>query len=294
MPEVKGGSKGRNGGKPASKGKGGKSPTPARDAVVKQTADASSIIMAVVFLFALLIGTAAWMGQSMSIISNTVNNVTDGFVKTVGLSVKTIRIYDAGPEQEARILKTMGVKEGDSMFRADPHLIKSRLETLNGLGDIQVHRFWPGLISIYVTPLKATVFYWDGEKHIAMTPYGEWVPGIEFGKADYPIVTGEGAVLASADLLNDLAAFPAIKSRVTKAVRVGDRRWDLLMSSGARVQLPSGADNRFDALARLQTLQKHAMILDRRVENIDLRDPSRIYTRRSQLTAGLNADGGKG
>ncbi len=295
MPEVKGGSRGRNGGKQAARGKGAKKPSPARDAVVKQTADASSIIMAIVFLVALLVGTAAWMGQSMSVISGGMNTVTDGFVKTVGLSVKTIRVYDAAPEQEKRILAQMGVKQGDSMFRADPKQIKSRLEKINGLGDIQVHRFWPGQISIFVTPLKATVFFWNGEQHVAMTPFGETVPDVKFGEVDHPIVSGKGAVLASADLLSDLNDFPAVKSRVSRAVRVGERRWDLLMSSGVRIQLPEGAENRFEALQRLQSLQQSVQILDRKIANVDLRDPARIYSRRAQqLTANLQQAGGKG
>lgn len=294
MPEVKGGSKGRSGGKQPAKGRGGKKPAPARDAVVKQTADASSIIIGVVFLVALLIGTAAWMGQSMSIVSGSVNNATDGFVKTVGLSVKTIRIYDAAPEQEVDILKAIGVKEGDSMFRADPKLIKSRLEKLSGLGDIQVHRFWPGQISIFVTPLKATFFYWNGETHLAMNPYGKIVPGVVYGEADFPVVSGAGAVKASAGLLADLNDYPVIKSRLKKAVRIGNRRWDLMMSSGARIQLPAGADERQKALARLKALHQLTTVLDRKLANVDLRDPARVYSRRIQVTADAQTNGGKG
>ncbi len=286
MPEVKG-KKGK------STGKGGKSATPARDAVVKQTADASSIIMAVFFIIALIVGTAAWMGQSMSVVSGTMNNLTDGFVKTVGLSVDTIRIYHAAPEQEQRIRASIGVREGDSMFRADPDLLKDRLDQVKGLGDVQVHRFWPGQISIFVTPLEATVLLWDGEKHIAMNPMGREVPDIDVANAGFPVVSGEGAVIASSDLMADLAGFPAIESRLGYAQRIGERRWDLVMTSGVRVQLPAG-DARYEALDRLSRLQRQTGLLDRRVENIDLRDPAHIYTRRSQLSAALNTVNGRG
>lgn len=282
MSQVKGGRK------TSGSGRGGKKPSksPARDAVVKQTADASSIIMGVFFLIAIIVGTAAWMGQSMSLVSGTMNNLTDGLVKTVGLSVDTIRIYEAAPEQENRIRTAMGIREGDSMFRADPKTIKARLENVKGLGDVQVHRFWPGQISIFVTPLEAKVVFWDGERHIPMDPGGGEVPDVDVADASFPVVAGEGAVEASPDLLADLNAFPAIFSRMAYADRKGDRRWDVVMVSGVRVQLPSG-EQRIEALERLSALQRETGILDRHVANIDLRDPAYVYVRRSQLTAAI-------
>lgn len=290
MPQVKGGQKG----KPSDKG--GRKPTrsPARDAVVKQTADASSIVMGVFFLIAIVVGTAAWMGQSMSVVSNAANNLTDGFVKTVGLSVDTIRVYHAAPEQEQRIRNTMGVNQGDSMFRADPVLIRERLEKIKGLGDVQVHRFWPGQISIFVTPLEATVFYWDGETKRAMNAMGQEVPDVNVETARFPVVTGENAVEASADLIADLSLFPIVSSRMAMAERIGDRRWDILLTSGTRIQLPADPEARVKALETLHALQRTTWIMDRQVANIDLRDPAHIYTRRHQLTASADQMNGRG
>lgn len=290
MPEVKGGQKGKGGG-----AKGGKraSKSPARDAVVKQTADASSIIMGVFFLVAILVGTAAWMGQSMSLVSETVNNLTDGVVKTSGLSVKTIRIYEAAPEQEKRIRDAMGVKEGDSMFRADPGEIKTRLEAVKGVGDVQVHRLWPNQITIVVTPLEAAILYWDGETYTPMDPRGGEVPDIDPTQVDFPVVTGQGSVEASADLLAELVAFPVIRSRLAYAERQGERRWDLVMASGVRVKLPAGEAG-LDAMDTLVALQRETGILDRHVTSVDLRDPAYVYVRRNQLTAEATSLGGRG
>lgn len=292
MPQVKGGAKGKSGGKAGAKG-AAKKPTPARDAVVKQTTDVSSIIMGGFLLLAVVVGAAAWMGRSISVIENQVNLFTDGVVKTVGLSVDTIRVYQAAPDQETRIRQALGVQIGDNMFRANPSTLKDRLEKVGGLGDIQVHRFWPGQISIFITPLEATVLYWDGQQHLPMNINGDVVPDVDLAAQSFPMVTGEGSVKASAELLADLEAFPLLLSKLGYADRINDRRWDLVMRSKVRVQLPAGAA-RFHALERLANLQRETGLLDRRVERIDLRDPDRIYTRRGQLSAGLASTGSQG
>ena len=293
MPQVKGGQKGKGGGKQGGKGQAGKKPAPGRDAVVKQTTDASSIIMGIFLLIAVLVGTAAWMGRSMSVIENQFNALSDGFVRTIGLSIDTIRVYHASPEQEARIRKALQIGLGDNMFRADPHRLRKRLAEVPGLGEIQVHRFWPGQISVFVTPLEASVLFWDGQQYVAMNPAGNIVPDVEIAKVDFPVVTGAGAVEASPDLLADLQSFPIVSSKLRYADRVGERRWDLVMMTNVRVLLPSG-DDRFDALKRLAGLQRETGLLDRRVERIDLRDPDRVYTRRGQLNAAMSSIESKG
>ena len=158
MPQVKGGQKKQSSGRKTTKG-GQKPASPARDAVVKQTADASSIIMGVFFLLAILVGAAAWMGQSMSVVENKANQLADGAAKTVGLSIKSIQIIEVSDDQENAIRAKLGIVEGDSMFRADPHALKARLDQLKGFGDIQVHRFWPNQVTVFVTPLKTSVMF---------------------------------------------------------------------------------------------------------------------------------------
>lgn len=295
MPQVKGQTKGRAAPKGGAKSGGGaKKPTPARDAVVKQTADASSIIMGIFFVVAILVGLAAWMGQSLSVVEERVNLVADGAAKTVGLGVKTIRVYEASPEQEKRIRANLGIDVGDSMFRADPETLKDRLTRLKGFGEVQVHRFWPGQISVFVTPLETAVLFRedDDSELTPVDPLGREVVTARL-EGDFHIVEGQGALDATPDLLADLNPFPTLDSRLHHAERISGRRWDLVMTSGVRVRLPAGEDRR-RALEVLAALQRETGILDRHIEVIDLRDPARVYVRRSQLAASLNTNGGAG
>ena len=209
----------------------------------------------------------------------------------------------------------MSVEEGDSMFRADPREIKTRIEKVKGLGDIQVHRYWPDQLVVVVTPLEAAMLYWDGERYIPMDPAGGEVPDVDPQAVDFPVITGKGSIDAAHDLIADLQSFPAILTRLSYAERVGERRWDLVMTSGVRVKLPQsdavytrknqphapvaeddGAppNARFEALETLLALQRETEALDRKLTHIDLRDPDYVYVRRSQLTAALENTGDRG
>jgi cell division protein FtsQ len=92
-----------------------------------------------------------------------------------------------------------------------------------------------------------------------------------------PLVVGIGAPLEAASLLKSLDAYPVLTSHLIAAIRVGERRWDLCMNSGANVQLPEGAEAQ--ALAKLVELQASKAILDRPLQEIDLRLPDRLRIR---------------
>ena len=92
-----------------------------------------------------------------------------------------------------------------------------------------------------------------------------------------PLVVGAGAPEAAAALLDDLAALPALKSRVVAAVRVGERRWNLHLSNGADVLLPEGAEGA--AMTKLMELQTSQALLDRPLQVVDMRLPDRLVVR---------------
>lgn len=289
MPQVKR-KQGDGGSKPRGKGGSGqgKKATPARDAVVKQTTDASSIIMAVFLVISGIIGIAAWMGGSMSVLEHRVNFFVDGVVRTAGLSVKQVNIYHATPEQEDRIETVLDIAPGDSMFRADPKRLKRMLDAQRGLGDIEVYRFWPDQVAIVVTPLEAAVLF-EGEEgdFTPIDPLGREVLEPVEDNSGFLKVNGIGAPEAVGDLVRDIDAHPDLNSRLVGATRVGERRWDLEFVSGVVVKLPAGED-REPAIRRLAALQAQSGMLDRRVATVDLRDPSRVYVQRGPVQVASN------
>ncbi|MBU6235527.1 MAG: cell division protein FtsQ/DivIB, partial [Alphaproteobacteria bacterium] len=71
-----------------------------------------------------------------------------------------------------------------------------------------------------------------------------------------------------------LKAQPEIAVRVKTAVRVSDRRWDLVLDNGMKLRLPE--DDPGFALARAARAQLQEKVFDQDLKAIDLRQTDRI------------------
>jgi cell division protein FtsQ len=95
--------------------------------------------------------------------------------------------------------------------------------------------------------------------------------------AALPLVVGEGAPQALPALLVVIAGAPELAARVSAAVRVGGRRWNLRFDDRLDVKLPEfGVDA---AWARLVELQSRGAVLDRAIGVLDLRQADRAVVR---------------
>ena len=92
-------------------------------------------------------------------------------------------------------------------------------------------------------------------------------------RADLPLIAGDGAPRAIAEARLLLASAQPWADRVRGLVRVGERRWDLVLASGQRVMLP--ADGALGALERVMALDAAQGLLSRDVTVIDMRLPAR-------------------
>ncbi len=101
--------------------------------------------------------------------------------------------------------------------------------------------------------------------------------------AHLPIVVGDDAPAHAEALLFLLATEPDLQKRVTAAVRVGGRRWNLKLDNGIDVRLPE--EDAASAWSRLATLERDNKLLSRDVVAIDLRLPDRLIVRVGADTA---------
>src|SRR5690606_16656535 len=91
---------------------------------------------------------------------------------------------------------------------------------------------------------------------------------------DLPLVVGEDAPSHTAQLLSVLVEFPYLFERVTAAIRVGERRWNIRIKSKdnrreIEVKLPE--ENPEKAWERLDKLVNSDKILEKDIRTIDLR-----------------------
>ena len=94
---------------------------------------------------------------------------------------------------------------------------------------------------------------------------------------DLPRVVGEDANREAGAVIALLALHPEIRDRVTNAIRVGERRWNLRLQSGGDVLLPE--DDPASALALLAAMHEERGVLDYEAQIFDLRNAGEMVMR---------------
>jgi cell division protein FtsQ len=95
--------------------------------------------------------------------------------------------------------------------------------------------------------------------------------------AKLPTVVGDDAAAHAAKLIGMLASAPDLAGRVTAAVRVDDRRWNLRIDNAIDVLLPE--QDPAAAWARLSELERTSKLLKRDIQTVDMRLPDRLVLR---------------
>ena len=98
-------------------------------------------------------------------------------------------------------------------------------------------------------------------------------------RPDMPLLVGAGAERAVPEAIALFDAASPVADRTRALVRVGERRWDLVLDRDQVIKLPeTGA---LDALERVMALDQANDLLSRDVTVVDYRNPDRATIRLS-------------
>ena len=245
----------------------------------------SSVIFGLMMVTALIVAAAAWMGGSLSKVEMRFANAVDGVARTIGLSVDSVSVVGVEGELAEAVRLAAMVEPGENMFRADPHLIKRRVEATRRVVNVSVYRLWPDQIQIYAYPAEPVALWSNGKSWAVVDSLGREMTGLPAERfVHLPKLNGDGGAEAAPELARALASVSGVKDRLQLATRIEDRRWNLVFENGATVRLP--ADKKMPAaVQRLAALQQRSELLERPVISIDLRDADRVFIKPVVQTA---------
>ncbi|MGH1422893.1 MAG: cell division protein FtsQ/DivIB [Hyphomonas sp.] len=247
----------------------------------------TSVIFGLVLLIGIIVGTAAWMGGSMSQIENRFSGFMDDTARMTGIAVNDVSIIglDQNPALVQDVRAAAMIEPGENMFRADPHVIRRRVEATRKVLNVRVHRLWPDQVVIIADAAEPVALWHDGTDWAVVDGLGRIMPG---ARADdqKPLLrlAGPGAAKAAPDLVTALAETPDVSTRVAIATRIKDRRWDMHLINGSKVLLPED-DEMSPALKQLERMQIRTALMQRGVDSIDLRNSGRIYLKPTDDTS---------
>ena len=196
----------------------------------------------------------------------------------LGMTVSDIRVEGRETTDRETILAALGAGPGTPILAVDPTRAKDQLEALPWVRSAVIERHLPGTLYVRLVERKPLALWQRGGKIELIDHGGEVIPVVRLDQfAKLLMVVGEGAARHAAELLQMLASEPELAARVTAAIRVGDRRWNLRIDNAIDVLLP--AHEAANAWSQLARLERSSAILKRDLQTIDLRLPDRLVLR---------------
>lgn len=195
-----------------------------------------------------------------------------------GFALDEIFVEGRHQTKATELLRALRLKRGAPILAFDPKAARARLKSLPWVQSVSIERHLPDVIHLRISERRPMALWQRDGRFRLIDTAGEVVPISDIGRFGNLItVIGLDAPSHASELLVWLALVPELSRRVSAAVRVGARRWDLHLDNRLAIQLPE-----FDpatALRRLAELQRSDAILDRNYAGIDLRLVGQVVLR---------------
>jgi cell division protein FtsQ len=227
--------------------------------------------------------------------ANLAAAMTAGFdnrLADAGFKVAAVHLQGASKASEADILAATGLRQGQPIFGLDLDAVRANVEHVGWVKSAKVVRLLPDTLVVAVEERRMLAVWQHAGRTQVVDAEGNVVPEADPGRfSTLPLVVGDGADKAAADILPAITSRPRLAQRVEAVVRVDDRRWDLRLKDGGLIQLPAAGEEA--ALIRLDQLDDKSRILELGFARIDLRDPEMVAVRPRASTSApaLVADG---
>ncbi len=193
--------------------------------------------------------------------------------------VNLLAIDGASPALGEAIRAKLDLKFPLSSFELDMEATRARIEELDAVAKADLMVRMGGVLQISVVERQPVVI-WRTETELSLLDNeGMRIARVfeRADRADLPIIAGEGANRAVAEALALVATAGPLTPRLRGLVRMGDRRWDVVLDRDQRILLPETGAVR--ALERVIALDQAEDLLDRDVRAVDLRNERRPVLR---------------
>lgn len=224
-----------------------------------------------------LIGGATWLWRA-GYVAQASSAVRDGVAEmagSFGLSVGNVFLEGRENADKDEVMTALQVRRGAPLFGFDLFAAKERLEALPWVQSAAVERRTPD--TIYVRIVERQPFaLWQHDGRVMLVDHeGVVLTDKGLGRfGNMMLLVGPEAPAHAQELFDLIAVEPDLAKRVTAAVRVGGRRWNVQLDDSIEVKLPE--DDAAGAWTRLAQVERTQGILKRDLAAVDLRLPDRL------------------
>ena len=194
-------------------------------------------------------------------------------------TIATIAVPGVSRDLGEQIRVAAFVRLPASSLELDVNAVRERVEALDAVQRARVRALPSGVLEIQAVE-RVPVAVWRAPDGIELVDAnGVRVAEVDsrVRRPDLPLIAGAAAAAHVPEALGLLAAAEPVGARVRGLVRVGERRWDLVLDRDQVVKLPEAEP--LAALRRVMAYEATSEILKRDVAVVDMRDPGRPMLR---------------
>jgi cell division protein FtsQ len=225
----------------------------------------------------LLGGVALWFGHepNRQAVIGQLSQLREEFEARPEFRVSLARVEGASDDLAEAVRARLGLALPMSSFDIDLAALQERIEALDAVRRADLRVRSGGVLQVVITE-RMPVVVWRTEDGLTLVDEtGHRVAGLvsRSDRPDLPLIAGEGADAAAPEALDIIAAAGPLTPRIRGLVRMGERRWDIVLDRDQRVMLPE--KNPIQALERLLALDHAQDLMNRDILTVDLRSDRR-------------------
>ncbi len=186
--------------------------------------------------------------------------------------VKQMRVQGAGEVIDGLVRAALPVEFPTSSFHLDLEALKTSVESIEGVETASLLVGAQGVLEIGIVERVPSVIWRGDEGLVLLDASGERSGQLasRLDRPELPLVTGIGVEKNVAEAMEIFAKLAPVAGRVRGLMRIGERRWDVVLGRNQVLRLPE--EQPLAALERIFALHAAQDILSRDVAVVDVRD----------------------
>lgn len=227
--------------------------------------------------FALVVGLGAYLTDetTQDTLDAAIADLRASVAERPEFTVNLMAIDGASDGLAEDIREILALDFPLSSFDLDIDAIHERVSGLDAVSSARLQVRSGGILSVEIVERVPAVVWRTADMLELLDAEGRRVAAIDSRteRPDLPLLAGVGADAAVRQALDILAAAAPLADRLRGLVRMGERRWDVVLDRDQRIQLPETAP--IIALEKVIALDKAQDLLARDISVIDMRNPVR-------------------
>lgn len=231
------------------------------------------------FALSLVLGAVLMDEGRRAAIAGGIDGIKEKFQARPEFRVNLVSVEGASPDLADAVRARLAVKLPLSSFDLDLDALRLKAEELDAVDTAELAVRSGGILQVTIKEREPALIWRTVDGLTLLDATGHRVAGLasRADRSDLPVIAGEGADAAAAEALALMDAAGPLMPRLRGLIRVGDRRWDMVLDRNQTLMLPD--DRPVQALERLLALDQAEDLLKRDLAAVDLRNEKRPVLR---------------